>query len=86
MIRLFIDHIDEENGLVCATLVSSDGGKIASDDVNGNCRIKGITRKIPIKIVLHQGDEYFLTDSDTKFFMNKLNEFRTDVREGYNRS
>jgi len=85
MIRLLIDHINEDEGIVCVSLVSSDGGKIVGSDKNGGYSMNGITRKFPVKLALHEGDEYFITDTKTKFFKDQVDELRTDIRKSDNR-
>lgn len=86
MIKLFIDHMDQENGVVCVSLTSLSGGKIAGEKVDGSYRVHGITRKFPVKLVLHEGDEYFVTDSDVKLIREKINELTTDIGKSDNRS
>lgn len=86
MIRLFIDHIDEENGVVCVSLTSSDGGKIVGEDYKGTYKVNGITRKFPVKLVLHEKDEYFIADGEVKLIREKTDEFRTSIRKSNSRS
>jgi len=86
MIRLFIDHIDEQEGVVCVSLTSSEGGKIVGEKYDKTYKVNGITRKFPVKLVLHQGDEYFLTDSDVKLIREKADEFKASIRKSNHRS
>lgn len=78
MIKLFIESIDEQEGVVCVSFTSSHGGKVAGKKYDGTYSVQGITRKFPVKLLLHQGDEYFVTDSDIKLIREKINEFDTD--------
>jgi len=87
MIRLFIDKIDEEEGIICVSLTSSDGAKIVSEDYKGDYKVNGITREFPIKLVLHEGKDYFLTDSgNIKFLRERVDEFKTSLRKSNNTS
>lgn len=86
MIRLSIDHIDEENGIVCVSLTSSDGGKIIGKDYNEDYRMNGITRQFPVRLVLHESDEYFLTDGKVNLIEERINEFKSSIRKSNSRS
>lgn len=86
MIRLFIDKIDEEEGVVCVSLTSSDGAKIVGEDYKGTYKVNGITRKFPVKLVLHEHDEYFLADGEVKLIRESVDEFKARLREGDNTS
>ncbi len=86
MIRLFINHIDEENGVVCVSLTSSDGGKIVGEDYKGTYKVNGITRKFPVNLVLHEKDEYFIADGEVKLVREKVDELKSSIRKSPDRS
>ncbi len=78
MIKLYIDRIDEEDGIVCVSLTSSDGGKIIGETPDEGVKIMGITRKTPIKVVLHENDSYYLVDGKVNFLKDKVKEFESE--------
>ena len=86
MIRLQILKIDEEQGIVCVSLDSSDGGKLASKSYNGEMKVLGIPRGVALNLVMSENKEYFIADGKIKLIRDKIDEFKASRRKGNNRS
>ena len=75
MIKIHIDKVGDKE--IFVSLTSQSGGKLALKDVEG-VRVRGITKKFPVKLILSEDSDYYITDNKLNYIGRQIDEFSTN--------